>query len=93
MHSLNRLILLAFFMALPLWCQTYGEISGVVRDTNGGAIVGANVTLTNLATNGTRKTATNEAGLYNFPHKAKGKCRSPGDCDHAESFTIGACES
>jgi hypothetical protein len=47
--------------------QTLGEITGVVTDTSGGVVQRATVTATNTATNATRTTTTNSAGMYSFP--------------------------
>lgn len=47
--------------------QTLGEITGVITDTSGGVVQGATVTATNAATNATRTTRTNNAGIYSFP--------------------------
>lgn len=47
--------------------QTFGEISGTVRDPSGSVIAGATVTATNVATNATRTTVSTEAGVYGFP--------------------------
>jgi hypothetical protein len=47
--------------------QTSGEITGLVTDSSGAAVSGANVTVTNKATGATRKVATNNEGLYAFP--------------------------
>jgi hypothetical protein len=43
---------------------TRGTISGTVRDVTKAVVPGAEVTITNLATNQERKTVTNDAGLY-----------------------------
>ena len=43
-----------------------GTLSGRVFDPQGAAIVGAEVTLKNLATNATRRTTTDESGRYQF---------------------------
>lgn len=43
-----------------------GNISGLVTDTNGAVVSGANVTITNTATNVSRKSTTNDEGLYRF---------------------------
>jgi len=51
----------------PAFGQTAGEITGLVTDSTGGAVVGAAVTVTNPQTNFTRRENTNAAGLYNFP--------------------------
>jgi outer membrane receptor protein involved in Fe transport len=47
--------------------QTLGELSGEVRDPAGALVPGVRVTLTNVATNASRQTETNEAGFYRFP--------------------------
>ena len=59
-------------MLLASWvvtgrAQTQGGITGTVTDSSGAAIPGADVTVTNTATRGTRKTTTNAEGLYTFP--------------------------
>ena len=41
-----------------------GNITGTVKDSSGAVLVGATVTVTNLATNAARKWTTNEAGVY-----------------------------
>src|SRR4029453_7638750 len=52
--------------------QTFtGGIRGVVSDANG-VLPGANVTLTNEATNVSRETVSNDVGQYNFPAVAPG---------------------
>ena len=50
-----------------------GAISGVVQDSNGGLIVGANVTVTNSGTGLTRSVTTNEAGQFSVPVLPAGK--------------------
>src|SRR5581483_3650443 len=44
-----------------------GSISGSIRDPSGAAIVSAQVSLINVATNEPRRTITNDLGYYNFP--------------------------
>jgi hypothetical protein len=41
-----------------------GSISGLVRDTSGGVMIGVNVTIQNVATGVSIKTTTNKSGLY-----------------------------
>src|SRR5713226_1965438 len=66
---IKRLALMALFLttAWPLLSQTFGEISGEVRDPSGSAVVGASVTATNTANGAIRSVVTNDAGLYSFP--------------------------
>lgn len=45
----------------------YGSLTGNVTDPSGASVVGATVTITQTETNQTRSTATNDAGIYNFP--------------------------
>jgi hypothetical protein len=43
-----------------------GSVSGVVTDQQGAVVPGADVTLTDVATNAARKTTSNDAGRYTF---------------------------
>ncbi|MEJ7607918.1 MAG: carboxypeptidase-like regulatory domain-containing protein, partial [Bryobacteraceae bacterium] len=66
----TRLFALAIIvasLALPLSAQTFGDISGEVRDASGASIAGAQVTVTNTGTNATRNVQSNESGNYSFP--------------------------
>lgn len=69
-HKLcSILALLLFALALPT--QTFGQvdqgsISGTVKDTSGGSIAGAQVTLTNQDTGVTQSMTTNSLGDYIF---------------------------
>lgn len=47
--------------------QTFGTITGEVRDPSGAAAPNAPVTAINVGTNATRVTTTNELGTYSFP--------------------------
>ena len=49
-----------------------GTISGLVTDATGGAVVSANVTLTDLERNQDFVSATNESGLFSFPNLVAG---------------------
>jgi hypothetical protein len=52
----------------PLLAQTAtGSIVGVVRDSTGGVVVGAQITLLNVDQNQTARTVTNNLGYYSFP--------------------------
>ena len=59
--------IVAAALALPAFCQTFGEITGVVTDPTGGVVANATVTVTNPQTNFTRTVATNASGNYSFP--------------------------
>jgi hypothetical protein len=54
-------------LAIASQAQTSAEITGLVKDPAGAAVAGANVTVTNKATGGTRKLTSNSEGLYSFP--------------------------
>ncbi len=57
---------------MPLCAQTYGEITGRLADSSGAAAPGTRITLTNVATNAVRTTATTDSGDYTFPSVAPG---------------------
>ena len=59
--------LLLLFSAASAFGQTFGEITGRVTDPSGAGVPGANMTLTNTATNAARATVTSGEGLYTFP--------------------------
>src|SRR5712691_6731340 len=62
--------------------QTFGEITGEVKDQSGAVAPNASITVTNTATNASRNTRTNEAGIYSFPDLVTGnyqvKVEAPG---------------
>ncbi|WP_031499525.1 TonB-dependent receptor [Bryobacter aggregatus] len=55
------------FCAAAIFGQTLGDAAGTVQDPQGAPVTGANVSITNLGTNATRSTVTNDQGLYAFP--------------------------
>src|SRR6266571_3815163 len=59
------LLLLMVCGSLTIQGQTnFGRVSGSVKDSNGGAIPNANVTITNVATNLVRTATTDDEGFY-----------------------------
>lgn len=55
-------------LGMPAAAQIlYGSLTGNVTDPSGAAVVGATVTITQVETNQSRTTTTNDAGIYNFP--------------------------
>jgi hypothetical protein len=60
----------AIFPAIAFGQSTSGSITGTVADPSGGAISGAAVTLTNLATNAKVSTRSNDSGIYEFVNVA-----------------------
>jgi hypothetical protein len=63
------LLVLLSLLVFPIICQAQdtGYISGTVTDKTGAAIVGADVTLTNLGDTLHRNTSTNDVGAYVIP--------------------------
>ena len=57
--------------------STVGEISGYVRDTDGGALPGVDVRLTFPDIAVERSMQTNAAGFYIFPGVPNGRADSP----------------
>ena len=54
-------------LGISIWGQTgTSEVRGTVTDPHGRVVVGATVTLTNIATNATRSTKTTDSGAYIF---------------------------
>jgi hypothetical protein len=61
---------------LPLYAQIgAGEITGLVRDQDGGAVPGATVTVTNVDTNRQRIVTSSDDGVYAAPSLAPGEYR------------------
>src|SRR5207302_1589263 len=55
--------------------QTFGEITGEVRDSTGAVVTTATVNVTNDATGASRMVVTNEVGVYTFPSLPPGVYR------------------
>ena len=49
------------------FCQTFGAISGEIRDSTGAIISDATVPALNVGTNAARTVTTNDSGGYSFP--------------------------
>ena len=64
---LFAIFLLVVALIVPGYGQTFGDISGAVRDSSGASIPGAQVTIVNVDTNATRTAISNDAGFYSFP--------------------------
>ena len=60
----------ALFLIGAVWVQgqtATGSIAGTAHDPSGAPVTGVSLTLTNVATNESRSTATNNLGYYSFP--------------------------
>jgi len=52
---------------MPLFAQTTAGINGLILDSSGALIPGANVVATNLETGAKRETVSNDSGAYQIP--------------------------
>jgi hypothetical protein len=60
--------------SFPLSCQeTSATVAGQVKDSSGGLIAGATITVRNLNTNALLTTKTNSSGLFEIPFVVNGK--------------------
>ncbi|PIO48747.1 MAG: hypothetical protein CMR00_03565 [[Chlorobium] sp. 445] len=59
-------ILIALLCPSSLYAQGTATIEGVVRDTQGEALVGATLTLTNVKTGATQSTVSSVDGTFRF---------------------------
>jgi len=75
MRRLTSVILTVLLLAsVPAFGQgTRGSLSGVVKDPNSAAIVGATVTLKNAGTGEESKATSNAQGAFSFPSLSPGK--------------------
>jgi len=63
---LTAVLFVLAFISIPALAQTSQTISGTVKDTSGGVVAGANVTVHNTETQLTRTLPTAEDGSYRF---------------------------
>ncbi len=85
-------LLLGLLLAGAMLAQTSGGISGEVRDPSGAVVPGVTITLTNIATNATRSTESNDAGLYTFPTLQPGTYRLRAEKPGFRTFTLNSVE-
>ena len=74
MRRILQFALMLFFMislivsgSSNVSAQTSGDITGLVTDSSGAAVVGATVSVSNKATGAVRRVTTNSDGIYAFP--------------------------
>ena len=76
--SIRQLFILIFFGFTLLACPAViaqvesGSFVGIVRDSSGAVVAGANVAVTNVETNVAHRTVTNDQGEYNVGHLRPG---------------------
>ena len=75
--SISRLFAVVLLLACAhslVWAQLFpGRITGTIRDSQGAAVAGANVKLTNPATGQERTLVSDAEGNFNFPELPLGK--------------------
>ena len=92
MNFILRAVALTLLTMAGLFAQTFGDISGEVRDPSGAAISDASVALVNTATNATRTTKTNNSGVYAFPALQPGTYNLRAEKTGFKSFTRSGLE-
>jgi hypothetical protein len=67
-HSLSlfALVLGLIFCSLPTWAQGSGSVEGVIKDTSGGVLPGATVSIADPVSGYRRETVTGTAGEFRF---------------------------
>src|SRR5258708_32089848 len=83
------LTLLAFLAPIANAQNTYGSITGSVKDSSGAAITDAQVTLTNTGTGEKRIQRTGPDGLYSFVNLIPGEYRIDLEKQGFKHFTRG----
>ncbi len=90
-HISTTLILLSILAVLAngVFAQSNtGSISGIVQDQGGAIIRGATVTVTNVGTNETRTTQSNDEGYYEVPSLATGVYKVVGAATGFQEATV-----
>ncbi|MBM3752384.1 MAG: TonB-dependent receptor [Acidobacteria bacterium] len=62
-----RFAFVSLLLAASAFSQTFGSLTGDVKDSSGAVVAGAAITVRNTATNGVRNAVTNEDGVYTIP--------------------------
>ena len=65
--TLSSLVAMALVWGLPAFAQTSAGVKGVVTDSSGALVPGAEITVTNLDTGARRHTLATETGAYEVP--------------------------
>ena len=75
-------------VAIPLWADVTGSISGYVRDSSGAALPGAHVAVTNLATGLSKQATTDRQGQFTFLALPPGKYKVDGTSSGFSGSTV-----
>src|SRR6266481_5582513 len=86
--TLILLFVLAVFATEALAQSNTGSISGVVQDQGGAVIPYATITVTNVGTNETRTTQSNDEGYYEVPSLANGVYKVVGSASGFQETTV-----
>src|SRR5690349_15572407 len=65
--TLISTVAVAMVWGWQVFAQTSAGVRGIVTDSSGALVPGAEIVVTNLATGGRRQTLTNETGAYEVP--------------------------
>src|SRR5262249_50693472 len=77
------------FLSVPNWSQTStGGMTGIVSDPAGAVIPGVKLLITNLETNDSRRSATNETGGYSFTTLPPGRYRFEAEHSGFKRFVV-----
>jgi len=92
--SIRVCILVFACLAGMAVCQAdeLAAVTGLVTDPNGRSVPGVNILITNLATNVTSRTATNDQGIYRVPSLQPGIYRMTLDKDGFKSIVKSGVE-
>jgi hypothetical protein len=86
--TLILLSILAIFANGVFAQSNTGSISGIVQDQGGAIIRGATITVTNVGTNETRTTQSNDEGYYEVPSLATGVYKVVGTASGFQEATV-----
>src|SRR5882762_7073035 len=87
-RTLILLSVLAIFANGVFAQSNTGSISGIVQDEGGAIIRGATITVTNVGTNETRTTQSNDEGYYEVPSLATGVYKVVGTASGFQEATV-----
>src|SRR5712671_7893851 len=86
--TLILLSILAIFANGVFAQSNTGSINGIVQDQGGAIIRGATITVTNVGTNETRTTQSNDEGYYEVPSLATGVYKVVGTASGFQEATV-----